>query len=125
MSRLKQALAKALAKGAREDALNCYAGLQSLEPEEPAWCHRAGELYARIGQPTKAIDNWAQAAELYANQAQLVKAIAMCTMILRHDPTHTNAQSRLAELQAERGLGEPRPVERTENEGHSGNDPAR
>jgi cAMP-dependent protein kinase regulator len=56
-----------------------------------------------------AIDAWSRAIDKYADAGFLVKAIAVCKMILRLDPEHADAQRKLGQLNSDRGIAAPRP----------------
>ncbi|HEU5060629.1 MAG TPA: cyclic nucleotide-binding domain-containing protein [Kofleriaceae bacterium] len=94
----------ALSKGRPRRALECYRALGELEPADGTWPHRAGELLQRLGEKTPAIASLRRAVELYARAGFLLKAVAVCKLILRIDPEVDDARQRLKELNSDRGI---------------------
>ena len=66
------------------------------EPNNPRWHHKLGETYRRLGRSRKSILSYYRAAELYSEDGFVLKAIAMCKMILDQDPHHQQTQEMLA-----------------------------
>jgi cAMP-dependent protein kinase regulator len=94
----------ALSKGRPRRALECYRALGELDPADGTWPHRAGELLQRLGEKTPAIASLRRAVELYARAGFLLKAVAVCKLILRIDPEADDARQRLKELNSDRGI---------------------
>jgi cAMP-dependent protein kinase regulator len=93
-----------LAKGKPRRALEAYQQLAKLEPSDGTWPHRAGELLHRLGDSQGAIVSLRRAVEVYARAGFLLKAVAMCKLILRIDPHADDARQRLGELNSDRGM---------------------
>jgi CRP-like cAMP-binding protein len=108
--KLKTEAAAAQSKGNYRKALTLYEELCTGEPNDPLGPHRAGELFHRLGKPSDAIRRLRQAAELYARQGFLVKAIAVCKLILQVDPSHKETQSELSALYARKQETGPPPA---------------
>ncbi len=68
----------------------------SSEPNNPRWHHKLGETYRRLNKRRKSILSYYRAAELYAEDGFVLKAIAMCKMILDQDPNHHQTQEMLS-----------------------------
>ncbi|HYO66705.1 MAG TPA: cyclic nucleotide-binding domain-containing protein [Archangium sp.] len=65
--------------------------------------HEAGVIQSFAREPAEVmLEGYEQLAELWARQGLLVRAIALCKVILRLDPAHEPAQRLLAELDARR-----------------------
>jgi len=83
----------------REDeldmALALYLEIQALEPDEPRWPHRMGDLLARLDRIEAATASFERAADLYAVQGFLARAVAMAKVILGLDPARTDVIERL------------------------------
>jgi cAMP-dependent protein kinase regulator len=95
------------ARGKLGKAIEAYHALETLEPGEGAHPHKLGELLHKDGAAGPAVLAWVRAADRYARAGFLVKAIAVCKLILRVDPNHREAQERIAGLNQERGLAAP------------------
>ena len=94
----------ALSKGRPRRALECYRALAEIEPGDGTWPHRAGEIQQRLGETQPAIASLRRAVELYARAGFLLKAVAVCKLILRIDPQADDASQRLKELNSDRGI---------------------
>ncbi len=60
-------------------------------------------MYRRLGKDTEAIASYHAVAENYAQEGLLLKAIAVCKLILEIDEHHTETQAILADLYAKKG----------------------
>jgi CRP-like cAMP-binding protein len=103
--RYKDEAGAALASGRWRKALEAYLVLERLEPKDGVWAQRAGDMYRRLDDTEEAVAAWKRATELYSRRGFLVKAIAVCKLILEVDPREREAQAQLANLHAERGFG--------------------
>jgi len=101
---LREEAQRALSKGRPRRALEAYRALADLEPTDGTWPHRAGELHQRIGETGPATASLRRAVELYARAGFLLKAVAVCKLILRIDPDADDARQRLQELNSDRGI---------------------
>ncbi len=102
--KLKDIATKAVDKGKYEKALDAYLALEQLEPGDGSWSRRAADMYRRLKRNPEAVVALERAADRYAKVGFLVKAVAVCKMILQIDPEHSATQARLAELQDSRGI---------------------
>jgi cAMP-dependent protein kinase regulator len=96
--KLKAEAAEAQSRGAYRKALTLYETLCECDPQDPLGPHRAGELHRRLGKPAEAIRRLCEAAQLYARQGFLIKAIAVSKIILQVDPGHRETQAELSAL---------------------------
>ncbi len=101
-SRLRQAALKAVDKSDWRRAVECYEQLAQIEKNDGSWSQRAAEMHRKLGRSRDAVAAYAQAAEVYSKSGFLLKAIAVCKLILEIEPGHTATQSKLAALHASR-----------------------
>lgn len=80
-------------------ALERFAQLERLDPDEADWPRRAADCHRARGDVPAQIAALGRAAELYGRTGALPKAIALCKLILGLDPRHTETQARLSALQ--------------------------
>jgi CRP-like cAMP-binding protein len=92
------------AKGKHKKALELYLELEGMEAKDGDWSRKAGEMYRQMGKEELAIEALGRAASRYTAEGFLVKAVAMCKMILRIDEGHVATQAELVRLNAERGI---------------------
>lgn len=71
-----------------------------LAPHSATLRQRLGDVYARLGRTKEAIAEFQQVAGKFAADGQLFKAIAICKVVLKLDPQHTETQETLADLYA-------------------------
>jgi CRP-like cAMP-binding protein len=90
----------AIEKGNWRKAAGCYASLEKDEPSEPAWALKLGDCLRKLGDNPQALKALVRAAEAYSRLNLLVKAIAVCKIILGIDPAHTRTQAMLASFHA-------------------------
>jgi CRP-like cAMP-binding protein len=91
-------------------AAELYMQIAAAEPQNSDWLHRAGEALKKDGQNGEAAALLRLAAEGYARNGYLLKAIAVCKMVLQIDPGHTAIQKMLAEYYAQRDKVAVRPA---------------
>ncbi len=91
-------------------ALDVYLELEKLEPKNGDWARRAADMCRRLDRDDQAVAALERAASAYAAAGFLVKAVAVCKMILQDHPEHPGALARLAELQSARGIPTPTPA---------------
>lgn len=100
--------ATAVSRGKYRKAFEAYEKLERLEPGDGAWSRRCGEMLRHLGETDDALTRFAVAVEKYAHAGFLVKAIAVCKLILRIEPNHPAIVERLAELTAQKLEGRRR-----------------
>src|SRR5437764_2431467 len=71
-----------------------------LSPGDVTLRQRLGDVYARLGLRTHAVHEFQQVAGRYAADGQLLRAIAICKVILEIEPEHQETLHILADLYA-------------------------
>lgn len=95
LRKLKQEALDSAAKGNWRKAAWAYANLEKDEPFEPAWSLKLGESLRKLGNDAEAVKAFRRAVSGYAKSDLLLKAIAVCKIILGIDPKHQVAQELL------------------------------
>ena len=108
--KLKDKATEAFAKGKFPKAAELYEQVCASDPKDLQARLRMGDAFARSGNSDKAIKAYQSAAETFAKDGFLPRAIAASKLILELDPSHTGVQQMLAELYARRNT--PAPGER-------------
>ena len=90
----------ALGRGALLEAANQFNKAIYLSPRDVVLRQRMGDLLLRMGKTQAAVRQFQHVAGHYAAEGQLLKAIAICRVILEIDPSHQETQATLAELYA-------------------------
>jgi CRP-like cAMP-binding protein len=109
LRKLKDQATKAVEKKQYAKAAELYLQISLGEPTDPDWHQRAGEAFRKVPDVPQAVRELERAAEGYAKGGFLLKAIAVCKVVLQIDPKHTATQAVLAELYAKRE-GRPAPA---------------
>ena len=99
---IKDKLQKALQKERLADALVHYESLESLEPNEPRWPHRKGDLLKRLGRVEDALDAYERAVDLYARLGFVARAAAMAKVVMAIDPDRAEVLERVTIDEARR-----------------------
>src|SRR5262245_17460083 len=60
--------------------------LETLEPDNPRWPHRRGDLLRKMGRNQDAVHCYERAAGLYMSSGFLPRAIAMAKVVVEMDP---------------------------------------
>ncbi|HEY2747249.1 MAG TPA: cyclic nucleotide-binding domain-containing protein [Polyangia bacterium] len=102
LRKLKDQATKAVEKKQYEKAAELYVEIGKAEPGDPDWHQRAGEAFRKVPDGAQAVREMELAAEGYAKGGFLLKAIAVCKVVLAIDPKHTSTQVMLADLYAKR-----------------------
>src|SRR6266478_4895580 len=102
--KLKDSAAEYLKKSKFEKAAEVLEELVQAEPKDMQHRLRLGDCYRKLEQPRKSIAQYDAAGRYYADEGQLIKAIAAVKVILEIDPRKAEAQKQLAEMN-ERRLG--------------------
>lgn len=97
LRKLKDEAIEAAANGNWKRAATLYAQLEQAD-RDPLWPLKLGECLRRLGSKDEAIKALSRAVDVYAEGQLLLKAIAVCKIILDLDPCHTKTQQRLAAL---------------------------
>src|SRR3954470_21856622 len=82
LRKLKDQATKAIEKKQYGKAAELYLEISVNEPGDPDWHQRAGEAFRKMPDPAKAVQQLERAAEGYAKGGFLLKAIAVCKVVL-------------------------------------------
>ena len=93
--RLKKEAVHHRAKQRYRQAATAYQNLTELDPANPTWPHKLGQVLQHMGRAGDAMGALEKAAENYLNKGFVLKAIAMCKMILELNPDNTRIQETL------------------------------
>jgi CRP-like cAMP-binding protein len=105
--KLKDDAARLIAKGKLQEALGAYEEAVKLDRKDLVSRQKYGDLLARVGRGVDAVREYQSIAGSYAAEGLLLKAMAVCKMLLQVDPSHTQTQQFLADLTTKRrGAGE-------------------
>jgi len=110
LRRLKDRAATLLAGGRYADAVEAFEAVVRAAPLDISARQRVADARRKAGDVRGALAAYRDVAERYAALGMLVKAIAICKVILEIDETHHATQVMLANLYARRGIDcrEPR-----------------
>src|SRR5690606_26386423 len=95
---LKEHASRLTAKGKYAEALAEYQKAGKVDPRDLTLRQKMAETYSRLGKKEQAIHEYQTVAGSYAADGLLLKAIAICKVILAPDPTHRETQETLADL---------------------------
>jgi CRP-like cAMP-binding protein len=95
LRKLKNEALEAAAKGNWRKAVWCYANLEKDEPAEHGWALKLGESLRKMGNDGEAIKALGRAVNAYAKTGLILKAIAVCKIILGIDPRNSHTQELL------------------------------
>jgi len=98
----KNKAAELFAHGHLEAALSAYQSISREAPEDLTSRQKVAELLQRLGRKKEAISNYEVLAGAWAQRGWLLRAIALCKVILQIEPGHDRTQRLLAELHARR-----------------------
>jgi len=101
--KLKDRAAEAFTKGHFSKAAELYEDFCKLDPKDHQSRLRTGDAWAKAGERARAIAAYQSAAEGFAKEGFLPRAIAASKLILELDPSHQGVQQMLANLYARRG----------------------
>src|SRR5438128_86766 len=100
--KLKDSVADFLKKGKWEKAAATLEDLIKAEPREIAHRVKLGDALRKAGERERSVGAYQAAAKSYADEGQLIKAIAAVKVILEIDPANAAAQGQLAEMNERR-----------------------
>ncbi len=106
--KLKDKASRAYSEGDLKDALKLYERVVFEDPTELQCQLKIGDIHRKMGNFDAAVTEYEPVARAYAEDGLLLKAIAVCKMILSVDADHTSTQAMLADLYAKR-RGTPAP----------------
>jgi cAMP-dependent protein kinase regulator len=93
-----------VAAGKLKPALEAYRAILAIHPGDTAARQKAAELALRLGHKEEALAEYQLVVEGYAAAGFLLKAIAICKVMLQLDASLTAAQERLAALYSQERL---------------------
>ncbi len=99
---LKDKAAELTAKGKLQKAAQTYRAILESDRRDVASRHKLAELRRKLGDDEGAVAEYRQVADAYARDGLLIKAVAVCKVVLEIDPGHQETQRMLAELYARR-----------------------
>lgn len=100
---LKDKATEAFGKGRFVKAAELYEDYCQAEPKDHQSRLRMGDAWSKAGQRDRAVSAYQSAAEGFAKEGFLPRAIAASKLILELDPSHQGVQQMLADLYARRG----------------------
>ncbi|RKG59928.1 cyclic nucleotide-binding protein [Corallococcus sp. AB011P] len=100
---LKDKATEAFGKGRFAKAAELYEDYCQAEPKDHQSRLRMGDAWSKAGQRDRAVSAYQAAAEGFAKEGFLPRAIAASKLILELDPSHQGVQQMLADLYARRG----------------------
>lgn len=86
IQKLREAWEKAIAKDRLKDALAALDGLELLEPNEPRWPHRKGDVLRRLDKKKEAEESFVRAVRCYQMQGFFTRAAALAKAIVDLNP---------------------------------------
>jgi CRP-like cAMP-binding protein len=86
------------ARGAFREALDAYGKISRFGDRDPRIYLRIGDIHRKLGSSASALDWYKKAADSFGGLGFLIKAIAVCKMIIGMDPSQDDVQARLAAL---------------------------
>jgi CRP-like cAMP-binding protein len=98
--KLKEKATEAFTKGKFAKAAEAYGEYCKADPKDLQARLRMGDAWAKSGKKEKAIEAYVWAAEGFAKEGFLPRAIAASKLILELDPSHNGVQKMLADLYA-------------------------
>ncbi len=99
---LKDKAAELAGKGKLQKAVQTYRTILESDRRDVGSRHKLGELLRKLGDDGAAIAEYRQVADAYARDGLLIKAVAVCKVVLEIDPSHQDTQRMLADLYARR-----------------------
>jgi len=101
---LKDKASQAFAKGKWGKAAEHYEEYCQADPRDTQSRLRLGDAWAKAGNTGKAVHAYQWAAEGFAKEGFLPRAIAAAKLVLELDPSHKGVQQMLADLYARKSL---------------------
>ena len=103
--KLRDDASRLMEKGKHAKALDKYLRLEEVDPEEAGWSKRVADCYRRLGRREDELEALIRAADGYSRIGYLLKAVAVCKLVLAIDPKHTETLERMANLHAGQSTG--------------------
>ncbi len=103
LRKLRDKAAETFSKGRFAKAAELYEDYCERDPKDIQARLRMGDAWSKAGVRQKAISAYKSAAQAFASEGFLPRAIAASKLILELDPAHQGVQQMLADLYARRG----------------------
>ncbi|HME90542.1 MAG TPA: tetratricopeptide repeat protein, partial [Myxococcaceae bacterium] len=116
LNELRAKAVDAFLKGRFSKAAKLYAEYCKADPQNLQARLRMGDAWEKSGNREKAIEAYRSAAEEFARDGFLPRAIAASKLVLELDPQHQAMQRLLAELYGRRGQEQPPPPKQEDPE---------
>jgi hypothetical protein len=100
LRKLKDRAAELLARGRFSKAAEALAQVVQADPRDIASRQKLADALRKSGSGDDAVRVYEDVADRYARDGQLIKAIAICKIILEVDSEHSSTQQLLADLYA-------------------------
>jgi CRP-like cAMP-binding protein len=107
---LKDKASAFFTKGRFAKAAETYEEFCALDKKDHQARLRCGDAWSKAGKKDKAIGAYSMAAEGFARDGFLPRAIAASKLVLEIDPAHKGVQKMLAELYAQKSGGSRKPA---------------
>jgi CRP-like cAMP-binding protein len=88
-------LDKALEANKNDEAIDWLAELVKHEPSNARWPHKRGDLLRKLGRNEEAVECYATAVGLYADQGFIGRAVAMAKTVVTLDPARLDILERV------------------------------
>jgi cAMP-dependent protein kinase regulator len=98
LRKAKDHAAALFAQGKLAGALEQYQRIVHASPDDVGARQKVADLLTRLGRRGEAVAAYLDVVSRYAEGGELLKAVALCRVILQLDPTHRTAQEQLAAL---------------------------
>lgn len=100
--RLKDKASRYYAEGNLKEALKTYVRVIEEDPTELQCQLKVGDIHRKLNNREGAVDAYLPVAQAYADDGLMLKAIAVCKMILAVDSQHTETQALMQTLSSQR-----------------------
>lgn len=97
-TKLREKADKLERRGKHKKLIPVLQQIAESDPYNGRWTKKLGQVYQKLGQNTEAVNAYNRAVEAFARTGFMLKAIAVCKLILQLDPDHVEAQSLVAQL---------------------------
>jgi CRP-like cAMP-binding protein/tetratricopeptide (TPR) repeat protein len=108
LRRLRDQAAELMSAQKYDRAVAVYEELSRLEETNGEWARRAADCHWHLKNSDQRLKFSLLAAKAYSEAGLMLKAIAMCKVVLSIDPNHRETQQELADLHAKGTPGRPR-----------------
>lgn len=105
LRKLKDKAAQLVAKGRLEKAIEAFREVAAADPKDVATRQKLADALRKAGHDREAVETYREVADRYARDGLLIKAIAVCKVVLEIDPAHRETEQMLADLYARRQSG--------------------